>query len=1214
MNVQSEPLKLLLIAPHQRDQEEVDTLLQGNGDLALRYPSQSDALLQGGRTDGILVALSALDIVVTLFKENGGVSPYPLPIIVFGQEKRPALPHGFHYVRTDGHHQERFTAIIQAIVEAQRLRLIWEGAHQERLSSTECRALLQSETLQQLGSTLSATLRMDDVLDRLLEALTHFISHDAAYVLLAEGDNLNVTSVHTPGGYTYPEKLKRISYSLEGIRDLRMAARTRKPMIVDDTESYAGWITTPGLEWVRAHLTVPLYHEDELVGLLNVAGAQPHQFNESDARTLASLAPIAALALRNARHFESEREARKLAETLQRIGTYLTQSEHEEEIVETVADQIAHFFTFRALLILFIHEPDRIVARHTQGVSQGLQDRLRKGITLDNRSLWTPFAQTEGPLNLDAHRRLPCLSFQELEGGSYLTIPLRSQERVIGFITLVHDEINAYTPEDRKALQSFGDLLIIAVQNAHHNADARKHADDLEQLRKTSVQINCLNDPREILETALTGAQKLARATGSHFFSYAEGPCPPSSDGETEIDRGSCWLFENVWKSQRPLIVRDYTEWCDASLQEEAHALVALPVTWNDERLGTLAVYHKTPERSFSSTEVSLLQLLAQQLGTSLHRARHFQRLQRDHQRLRILATLDRQVVHQAHDLQGALRLILDQTRELLDAPQSFVALIPRAADYGVIVETLNLLEPQRIERALAANWETLLADYTARGPSGYLALGQTEALLLEAHGLAGPQVPRSTLLYPLWIQGEVQGLLALLHPEPHSWSEEELYLGRTVAQQSVDALEKFLIAQELQQRLQDSQRLNRILRMINTTLDRREILRYVCCELQDLLDAPRIWAGLLRQGRVQIISQEVGQNVPLLPPQIKVEEQQASLWASLLQKGTLFSTTDLRTSHPELPPFPSPSFTRALLLAPLTVREQVVGLLAAELPTPHSFSERELELTKSIAAAVSSMLDNARLYQEAQAARHRAEAAYGELRHLDTLKSQFIQNVSHELRTPLTIIKGYVDLVLDSSFGFTCDPRLSPTLTAIQSHTDHLVDLVESVTTLEILEAGRIEAQPQPLLPILMRTVESIRPMVQRNHQRLVVDFPAELPEVNLDAERLELALWQLLDNAVKFNQEQGHIWIKAWEESEYICCEVRDEGIGIRQDKLDHIFERFYQVDGSVKRRYGGMGLGLSIAKEVVLAHGGTITAVSRGIGQGATFTLSLPIYQRW
>jgi GAF domain-containing protein len=1212
MNLQSEPLTLLLIAPHHRDQEEAKTLLHESDALALRYPSQSDALIRGARTDGILVALSALDIVVTLFKENGAVFPYPSPIIVFGQEKRPALPHGFHYVRTDGHHKERFPAIVQAIVEAQQLRLIWEGDRQERLSSTECRALLQSETLQQLGSTLSATLRMDDVLDRLLEALTHFISYDAAYVLLVEGDTLNVTCVHTPGGYGYPERLKGISYSLEAIRDYRTAVQTRKPVIVDDTESYAGWVTTPGFEWVRSHLTVPLYHEEELVGLLNVAGSQPRQFNKSDARTLASLAPIAALALRNARYFESEREARKLAETLQRIGTYLTQSEHEEEIVETVADQIAHFFAFRALLILFIHEPDRIVAHHTQGLSQALQDRLRAGVALDSCSLGKLFAQRDGPLNLDANQRLPCLSFQELAAGSYLTIPLRSQERVIGFITLVHDETHAYTTEDRKALQSFGDLLVIAVQNARYNAEARKQADDLKRLRETSVQINSFNDPHKIVETTLKGAQELARATGARFFSYAETPAPPSPDDETEVERGG--LLEDVWKSQHPIIVRDYTEWDDASLQEEAHALVALPITWNDERLGVLTVYHETPERTFSSTEVTLLQLLAQQLGTSLQRAQQFQRLQQDHQRLSSLAALDQQVVHQAGDLDAALQRILDHARELLDAPQGFVLLLPGEVRRDRSFHAAHIDEPQRAAQILVEHWPALRAEHAARGPAAYLALERVEEAFLADYGLSGPQAPQSALLYPLWIQGEVEGLLALFHPEPHSWTAEELHLGQTVAQQSGDALEKFLIAQALQQHLRDNERLTRILRMINTTLERGEILRYVCHELQELLDAPRIWAGLLRRERVRIISQEVGEKVSPLPPPIKGSEQHGPLLAPLLQKRALFSTSDFKKSHPQLTPFPAPSFTRALLMAPLIVRDQVVGLLAAEHPTPRAFSQRERELVTSIAAAVSSMLDNAHLYQEVRAARDRAEAAYGELRHLDTLKSQFIQNVSHELRTPLTTIKGYVDLILDNSFGFTCDPLLSQALTAIQSHTNHLVDLVESVTTLEILEAGRIEAQPQPILPILLKSLESIQPMIERKRQQLVVDLPAELPEVNLDAERLELALWQLLDNAVKFNQERGCVWVRAWEENNCIYCEVRDEGIGIQPDKLEHIFERFYQVDGSVKRKYGGMGLGLSIAKEVVLAHGGSIRAASGGTGRGTTFELSLPIYQGW
>jgi signal transduction histidine kinase len=226
-------------------------------------------------------------------------------------------------------------------------------------------------------------------------------------------------------------------------------------------------------------------------------------------------------------------------------------------------------------------------------------------------------------------------------------------------------------------------------------------------------------------------------------------------------------------------------------------------------------------------------------------------------------------------------------------------------------------------------------------------------------------------------------------------------------------------------------------------------------------------------------------------------------------------------------------------------------------------------------------------------------------------MKSQFIQNVSHELRTPLAIVKGYLDLVLDASFGFKLEPNMEQALKAMQTHTNRLTSLVESITTLENVETGQLERNPQPILPVFMRALQAVRQKAERNHVEMLVELDQQLPQVNLDPQQLGLALWHLLDNAIKFNRPGGRIWVNAQQQGDEIICSIRDEGIGIPLSEQVRIFERFYQVDGSTKRRYEGMGLGLSIAREVVEKHGGRIWVYSEGVDTGAIFKITLPVY---
>jgi two-component system phosphate regulon sensor histidine kinase PhoR len=223
-------------------------------------------------------------------------------------------------------------------------------------------------------------------------------------------------------------------------------------------------------------------------------------------------------------------------------------------------------------------------------------------------------------------------------------------------------------------------------------------------------------------------------------------------------------------------------------------------------------------------------------------------------------------------------------------------------------------------------------------------------------------------------------------------------------------------------------------------------------------------------------------------------------------------------------------------------------------------------------------------------------------------LRKEFVANVSHELRTPLTVIKGFVETLLDGAWR---DGNKAPEfLSTILRHTNQLTNLVSDLLELSKLESQGLTARRAPIdLGLVVRKAhELLLPAVQRKNQSVELDVAPDLPELKGNADYMERAIANLLDNASKYTPERGRIAIRAASNGQYVVVEVSDNGIGIPQDDIPRIFERFYRVDRSRSREMGGTGLGLSIVKHVAQVHGGTIEVDSTP-GKGSVFRLKLP-----
>jgi two-component system phosphate regulon sensor histidine kinase PhoR len=228
------------------------------------------------------------------------------------------------------------------------------------------------------------------------------------------------------------------------------------------------------------------------------------------------------------------------------------------------------------------------------------------------------------------------------------------------------------------------------------------------------------------------------------------------------------------------------------------------------------------------------------------------------------------------------------------------------------------------------------------------------------------------------------------------------------------------------------------------------------------------------------------------------------------------------------------------------------------------------------------------------------------EFKDLERIKKDFVANVSHELRTPLTAIKGFAETLEQD----TKDPESRHYLEIIKKNTERLINIVADLMTLSQLEEMEklLESEKVDLMSLIANGIKISEHLIKTKGLSVEVDAANDLPLIKGDVFRLEQVFINLIDNAAKYT-EKGSITIKAVKEDSNVKVTVADTGIGIPEEQIPRIFERFYVVDKSRSRKLGGTGLGLSIVKHIVILHGGKISVESRP-DSGTTFTVILPI----
>ncbi len=405
----------------------------------------------------------------------------------------------------------------------------------------------------------------------------------------------------------------------------------------------------------------------------------------------------------------------------------------------------------------------------------------------------------------------------------------------------------------------------------------------------------------------------------------------------------------------------------------------------------------------------------------------------------------------------------------------------------------------------------------------------------------------------------------------------------------------------ELEQRILQLKRLVELSVTLNSTLDLNALLSLVTSTATELLncEAASILLYDEKQPRLYFAAATGSDPKKLAEVPVPIE---GSLAGIIFRTSRSFIVNDAEKDprHYQIVAEHIHYRVKSLVGVPMLVKDRVVGVLEAVNKLGGGFEERDETILLVIASHAAIAIENARLLTSTRQALEKVKES-------NRLKSNFLSLASHELRTPLGVIIGYASFLREDAKGESSEHAQRILDAALQMRS-----LVEDMTNLTMLEKqGLLMFKPQriPIQSVLKKASDDVLQIISVHEHKLKLDFSETPLIVKVDLDKTASVIVNLLNNAIRFSPPGSDIVIGAMQQDNYILAWVRDYGIGISVDQLNKIFDGFYQAESPDTRHYGGLGIGLTIAKGLIEAQGGKIWAESEGVGKGSTFKVLLP-----
>jgi PAS domain S-box-containing protein len=768
------------------------------------------------------------------------------------------------------------------------------------------------------------------------------------------------------------------------------------------------------------------------------------------------------------------------------------------------------------------------------------------------------------------------------EGAEVITetrkIPIFEEQKVVGIVTVLRD-----ITERRRADQ-----------------EIQRRTAQLEALREVALELSTELDLNTLLRSILSRANVLLGGKMGGFYLHR----PELETLELTVGMGDFGGVSAMYRLGEGFVGRIWEQGIPMSVTDQDPreggtftSFVGAPVRWGDELLGVL-VLGATASDGFSTDAPELLELFANQVAAAIHNARLFEGERKQRRLTEALAEAAAAV--STLDLDQVLDRILDQVERVLEGDAFNIALVEDQSARIVRYRGRGRLAAER-SSAVAISDYPYLQEMVLTGKPVVVADVRVDPNWVPGRNWSWR---RSYVGAPIVVDEKVVGFLNVAGEKVAQFGQDDARWLKALAYHAAIAVKNAQLYSETVRRLTQTQVLRDAMVAAASTLDFDNALERTCRMLQDTMGVD--FLGVLlptEDGKTLRVHSLPEYGRPLMEMSLPVDD---SVCGRVFATGEAMIIDDVR----EVPYYHGAvGNVRSELALPLRVGERIIGVLDVESRRVGAFDQDDLTFYSTIAAQLGIALENARLYQEVSRQADELGAAVLRLQELDRLKSQFVQNVSHELRSPLALIRGYAEVMGEGDLSaLPSDHRKAVEIIVRRSRM--LSELVRDITLLLEAEANPPLPEPVQFEELARAAVEDFQVLCQQNELALEAEIPHSLPAATGSPIHLRRVLDNLLSNAIKFTPEGGRIALHMWQEGDIIAMQVRDTGIGIPPDQLGRVFDRFYQVDGSAKRRYGGVGLGLTLVKEIVELYGGGVVVESQ-VDEGSAFTVRLPLF---
>jgi len=1076
-------------------------------------------------------------------------------------------------------------------------------------------------------------------------------TYDGALVHLASLVNL------TPGGADAVRSLwpRPPSRELAGAR----AILTRSAVEIPDVAEDADFVPTAATALAgnfRSILAVPLLRDGEPIGAIAVGRLEAGAFPASQLALLRTFAEQAVIAIENVRLFtelatrngeltEALEQRTATAEILQVISRSQTDVQPVFDTIAAAALKLCRassglVFTFDGELIHLVANAN-LNPKDADAWRRSFPRRPSRD-TAATRAILTGSIAAVPDVLQDPEYAIGATA-ATTGFRSALAVPLMREGKAIGAVGVGRPEPGPFSDGQIELLKTFADQAVIAIENVRlfNELEARNRdlAGALERETATGDVLKVISrsafELQPVLDTVIETAARLCGAEHGHVHRYdgevlrfaaGYGNRPEMFDylREHPVPLGPGSISGEAATRRAPV------HWHDV-LAEPGYqrgevqklggyrTILAVPMLRGDELKGVIVMW-KTRVEPFTDKQVELVATFADQAVIAIENVRLFNQVESRNTELRIAleqqtatSELLKVIGRSAFDLQPVFETLVENAVRLC------------AAERGVIFRFDGQLLRVVATHNMSPELRTFFDEHPIPPGRGSMSgRAAFERRTIHVHDVrsdpeytyGGSRVDpyRTVLAVPMLGADELLGVIVIYRHEVRPFTDNQIALVETFADQAVIAIKNVRLLTELEARTRDLTKsvgelraLGEVGRAVSSTLNLETVLATIVARATELagLDGGSMWEY-----------DDAREEFRLRATHGMPDELVDALRAAPIRKGEGALGRLAVTGEPveifdiaNEPSYPSRlrgvltrHGYRSVLAVPLLREDQLLGALAVNRNGPGGFAPEIVELMRTFATQSALAIQNARLFREIEQKSRELEAAS---RH----KSEFLANMSHELRTPLNAIIGFSEVLAEQLFG-PVNEKQADYLNDILESGRHLLSLINDILDLSKIEAGRMELEASEF--DLPRAIENalilVRERASRHGIELVHDVDAGLGAIRADERKVKQVLLNLLTNALKFTPDGGRVEVRARAFDGSAEISVADTGIGIAAEDQAAVFEEFRQV-GTESKKVEGTGLGLAISRKFIELHGGRIGVTSEP-GRGSTFAFTLPL----